>query len=173
MRIVALDLSLTETGYAVQSGGFPRSGVLKPPKGAVGVERLGWIRREVMILVECAELVLVEGYAFAQANRAHQMGELGGVIRLALHDADLRYLEVGPMVLKKFATGKGSAKKEDMLAAAIRRLGYEDSNHNEADALWLLHAGLQLVERPMYEFPKAHVEALKGLRLPEQRKEAA
>lgn len=35
------------------------------------------------------------------------------------------------------ATDAGAAPKEAVLAAAIRRLGYGGSSHDEADAFWL------------------------------------
>lgn len=46
-------------------------------------------------------------------------------------------VSVPPSVIKKFATGKGNAKKEQMLAAA-QKIWDDVTDHNEADALWLL-----------------------------------
>jgi crossover junction endodeoxyribonuclease RuvC len=134
--IAAFDLSLTATGYACSDG---RSGVLSPPKDCCsGIPRLQWIRNSVYTIARDAALVAIEGYAFDRPNQAHQIGELGGVIRVALHECGLPYVEIAPSSLKKFATGKGNAKKDDVFAAAIRKLGYTANDHNEADALWLL-----------------------------------
>lgn len=46
--------------------------------------------------------------------------------------------KVHPGTLKKFATGNGHAKKEEMLNACKKRFGFIPSNDDEADALWLL-----------------------------------
>ena len=162
MRIAAFDLSLTQTGHALTGVGV---GTIRPV--LKGIARLHEIRRRVLEIATGTDLVVIEGYAFARANQAHQLGELGGVIRLALWDARIPYVEIPPATLKKFATGKGNANKEEMLAAAIRRLGYEGANNNEADALWLLKlasVGYGLSDR---DLPKAHLDALGKIHWPE------
>jgi crossover junction endodeoxyribonuclease RuvC len=134
--ILSLDLSLTASGYAMTDG---RSGVLEPPKTVgLGIRRLQWIRFTVLQLAMPADLIVIEGYAFAAANQAHQLGELGGVVRIALADRDKTVVVIPPASLKLYATGSGKAKKDEVLAAAIRSLGYDGHNHNTADALWLL-----------------------------------
>lgn len=138
MRIVALDLSLTATGWCASAAGGMRFGVLRPPKGADrGMARLRWIRSQLYERVTGSDLVVIEGYAYARVNQAHQLGELGGVVRLSLFDRGLRYVDVAPQCRAKFATGKGNASKELVLAEAVRKLGYLGSSTDEADALWL------------------------------------
>jgi hypothetical protein len=51
----------------------------------------------------------------------------------------IEHAAVHSATLKKYATGKGNAKKPDMLRAAQTKLLYEGTDDNEADALWLLH----------------------------------
>lgn len=137
MIITALDMSLTAAGWASTMLG---SGVLVPPKGHDrGIPRLRWMRDAVLARVAGSELVVIEGYAFgAKGSAVINLGELGGVIRLALADARYRYVEINPSSVKLFATGKGNAKKDEVLAAAIRKLGYTGHDHNEADAKWML-----------------------------------
>lgn len=137
MNITALDMSLTATGWAKSTDA---SGVLVPPKGHDrGMARLRWLRDSVLSAALGADLVVIEGYSFgSKGNAVINLGELGGVIRLALSDANKRYVEIPPSCVKLFATGKGNAPKDEVLAAAIRKLGYARANHNEADALWLL-----------------------------------
>ena len=131
-RVLGLDLSLTATGYAYNDEVV---GVFKSK--AKGMRRLAEIREFVWDLSFDADVVVLEGYAFARPNQAHQLGELGGVVRLLLYDRRIPYVEVPPAVLKKYATGKGNADKDAMLAAAIRRFGFEGENNNASDA-WLL-----------------------------------
>ncbi len=53
------------------------------------------------------------------------------------HGTRLTMEKVHAMTLKKFATGRGNASKNDMIAAAKAR-GWEPQDDNEADALFLL-----------------------------------
>lgn len=135
MKIVAFDLSLTCSGWCDGE----RTGTLVPPTGLDrGMERLGWIRGRVLERIAGSALVVIEGYSFgAKGNAVINLGELGGVIRWTLWDRGYTYLEVPPASLKMFATGKGNAKKDEVLAAAIRQLGYMGHSHDEADAMWL------------------------------------
>jgi crossover junction endodeoxyribonuclease RuvC len=138
--ITALDLSLTAAGWATSQPILKTSGVLSPPKGHDrGMARLRWMRSAVVDLVAASDLVVIEGYAFgAKGNAVISLGELGGVVRLALSDRGLPVVEIPPSCVKLFATGKGNAPKDEVLAAAIRKLGYTEHDHNVADALWLL-----------------------------------
>jgi len=141
MSIVALDLSLTATGWAHSDG---RSGVWVPSKHVgLGLARMRWIRDTILATVAGAQLVAIEGYAFgAQGNAMFNLAELGGVVRMALFDSGVPFADVPPSSLKLFATGKGNAPKDQVLAAAIRQLGYAGHDHNAADALWLLSMAL-------------------------------
>jgi 3-oxoacyl-ACP reductase-like protein len=40
--------------------------------------------------------------------------------------------------MKKFATGTGNASKDEVLVAAVKKLGYQGFSKDQADALWLL-----------------------------------
>lgn len=104
--------------------------------------RLAEIRDRVLSHVNAHDVVIVEGYSYASKNQAHQLGELGGVVRLCLHEHGVQRVDVAPPTLKRFATGKGNAGKPDMLVAAIRS-GYEGpSDDNCVDAWWLRQLGL-------------------------------
>jgi crossover junction endodeoxyribonuclease RuvC len=78
--------------------------------------------------------VAMEGYSFGSANRAHMAGELGGAVKLALQEINLVPLIVPPSSVKKYATGKGNAKKDLMILACYKNWGVEFSNDNEADS---------------------------------------
>lgn len=168
IRILALDLSLTATGWAWRDDtGKKLAGTLKPKKMA-GPERLAWVRDKVLDLLDesGATLVVIEGYSFGSKGRAvFNVGELGGVIRCALHDAGVEFVEVAPSTLKKYATGRGNAPKDEVLVAAVRRLGYGGADNNEADALWLLCAVSDALGGPLVEMPKVNRSALDVLGL--------
>ena len=157
MKVVGLDPSLTSTGWARMDG--PSREVGRILTGSLrGVARLQAILNKVIRICAGADLVLLEGYAYGRANQAHQLGELGGVIRLGLHQKQIPWIEVPPKCVKKLATGAGNAKKEAVLAEAVRRLDYRGASTDEADALWLLQFALIHYALPgAAELPKSHL----------------
>ena len=65
--------------------------------------------------------------------------ELQGVLKLFCEQRLMHYRGYSPTELKKFATGKGNAGKQQVLAAAQARWPEKKViDDNEADALWLL-----------------------------------
>lgn len=168
--VVAFDLSLTSTGVA------DRNGTRRITPKTTGPERLAEIRGAV--LAECSrrrgdqpiidppyhpDLVVIEGYSYASGNKAHDVGELGGVVRLALYEAGIRYEVVAPKTLKTYACNNGNASKDDVLLAAVRRLRYEGKSKDEADALWLYTLAMEALGAPIVDVPKTHLRALKAL----------
>ena len=141
MKIVGIDASLSSTGVAVLTDppGDIHTEAIKSNK--TGPARLIEIRDRVRELCAGANLVVIEGYAFAQASQAHQLGELGGVLRTMLFEMGVVVLEVGPGQLKKFASGKGNTKKEQMAVAIYKRWDREFATNDEADAFVLVQIG--------------------------------
>lgn len=165
MNVLALDLSLTSTGYAYDRPHIGLEAATINPT-MVGPERLDLITCHVLTMAETADLVAIEGYAHGRHNRAHQIGELGGVIRLTLWRHRIPYLEVAPTKIKKYATGSGRAGKDEVLVEAVRRLGYAGSSRDEADALWLHALVHDLAGDPVVDVPQKHRTALDGLDVP-------
>ena len=141
MKIVGIDASLSSTGVAVLNDppGDIRTEAIKSNK--TGPARLIEIRERIRETCAGASLVVLEGYAFAQASQAHQLGELGGVLRTMFFEMGMEVLEVGPGQLKKFASGRGNAKKEEMAVAIYKRWGREFVTNDEADAFVLVQIG--------------------------------
>lgn len=142
-RFIGLDLSLTGTGVALSRADAHSSNISTGLlKGAAlrSVERLHWYREKIVenwIKAAPTEttIVAMEGYSFGSRNsQAHSLGELGGVIRLALASRGVPIILVPPGTLKKFVTGKGTATKPEMAVGLFKRWGIEKSDDNEADA---------------------------------------
>ena len=164
-RVVGLDPSLTRTGLALPDGTVE---LLRPPKGQDrGMKRLAWIRSTVSDLIHWppdggpVDVVAIEGYAHGRPNQAHYLGELGGVLRLSLHDAGVAYVDVPPSVLKRYATGRGNADKQAMQMAATKRLGYDNEkpDDNIVDAMWLRALAMDAYGHPVCSVPKAQRDA--------------
>ena len=150
--ILGLDLSLTAPGMAMVDG----VEVLEPK--SAGVVRLQQIRDWVLLGAGArTKIAVIEGYSYASKfSRAHSLGELGGVVKVALVERGVDLHIVEPNVLKLFALGKGGGKgtkKNDMLRAALAA-GYaeETSDDNAIDAWWLRQFGL--FADAFYEVPQ-------------------
>lgn len=172
MRVVALDPSLTAFGWARSRAGPAlgdpwESGVFKP-KGR-GVVRLQRILDRVVEVTDGADVALIEGYSFGSRGRAtFSLGELGGVLRLALHQRGIPFVEISPASVKMLATGRGNAPKEEVLVEAVKRLGFQGSDHNRADSLWIMQAALIHYGLPgAADLPKQNLRALEKIEWPE------
>jgi hypothetical protein len=80
------------------------------------------------------------------------LGELGGVTRLALYNLKIPYVLVPPATLKKFITGKGNSPKNIMLKEIFKRFAMDFDDDNVADAYSLAQLGRAITgtnERPL------------------------
>lgn len=162
MNVLAFDLSLTATGVAYPDGSVDLWHIK-----ATGTQRLAWFRDSVSsVLTSSLDLIVLEGYAYGRPQQATGIGELGGVVRLCLHDRELPWVAIPPANLKQYATGRGNANKAEVLLAAVRRLGYEGHDDNEADAMWLRAMALDHYGSPLVELPALHRKALTKVRWP-------
>lgn len=133
--ILALDLSLTAPGYCVGD----EAATIKVPARVRSMERLHHLADEVREMCGLPiDLVVLEGYSYGSKGAAVvNIGELGGVIRLMLFELGIPYVEIPPACLKKYATGRGNAKKDDVLQAGVMRSGRTFIDNNACDAWWL------------------------------------
>lgn len=161
MRVVGLDLSLTATGIADAEGGeqVARTRLL-------GMARLALLRDTVLDHCAGVDLVVIEGYSFNSRQGGEHLGELGGVVRLGLWEAQVPFVEVSPASLKMYATGKGNAGKAEVLVSAVRRLNYDGSDNNCADALWLRAMALDHYGEPVVTVPQSHRRGLEKVAWP-------
>jgi Holliday junction resolvasome RuvABC endonuclease subunit len=82
----------------------------------------------------------IEGYAHGSRFNREKLGELGGLVKLVWYESFYSTpLVVPPTVLKKYVTGKGTAKKADMVKSVNERWSAGIKNDNLADAYALAH----------------------------------
>jgi crossover junction endodeoxyribonuclease RuvC len=103
----------------------------------------------------------IEGYAFSAKGAKFNLGELGGVLRLALYERKIITVEVPPTYLKKFFTGKGNAQKNLMIKEAFKKYDIDLNDDNDCDSF-----GLSLVAREYFE---TEVHPLKVYRIETQK----
>jgi Holliday junction resolvasome RuvABC endonuclease subunit len=112
-----------------------------------GVQRLKDISNWLMEKIESFRDyyivdVAMEGTVLASQS-ALVLGELSATVKLTLWDYFDEYtkqphlqtpLQIPPMTLKKYAAGKGNAKKQEMLLQIYKRWGVEFNDDNAADS---------------------------------------
>lgn len=161
-RVLALDLSLTATGLATPDGELTTIN-----NGRKGMQRLALIRDAILVHVDQVILVAIEGYAFGRPNQAAHLGELGGIIRLALYERGITYVDIPPASAKKYATGRGTATKADMRMALFQRTQIDERDDNAVDAWWLRAMTLDHLGHPPVAMPAANRAALAKVAWPE------
>jgi len=170
-RVVGVDLSLTSTGVAV----VERDGAVAvhrlQPKGMSGHERLRWIVEHVEALCsplfaprdEWADVVVVEAL-FVGGKTQGSLGERFGLfwlLRDRLYSLGIPATTMEPSQLKKYATGRGNAGKDEVLLGVARRYpDVEITGNDQADALALAAAARDHYGAPLAVVPQVHREAL-------------
>ena len=138
MKILALDIA-TKTGWAIEN--FSGTWDFSLKKGDSDGMRLLRIRARVKEVVESEniDLVVWERAAGLFKSAIITESELIGAVKLFCEENKLNYTSYSATEIKKFFTGKGNAKKADMLNEAKRRFPNRNiKDDNEADAIALL-----------------------------------
>jgi crossover junction endodeoxyribonuclease RuvC len=180
LKVVALDLGLANAGIAVTHDqvGQPRlscrtiSPRKRPSPTVMDHARAKEIIDAVLAAVKCEpDLVVVEKplQVAGQGDTSVRLGEIHGAIKHFLFSRKITYVDVNLVHVKQYATGKGNAKKDEILAATIARYGHLLHIHtdHEADAVSLLAQTLHAYGQPLAEVPDTHRRAIAGTRWPE------
>lgn len=142
--ILALDLGTT-TGWAMRSRdqqiahGFV---TLRPQRFEGGGMRYlrfkRWLAEIKGIATDIHAVYFEEVRRHVGVDAAHVYGGLMATLTSWCEHHGIPYQGVPVGTIKKHATGKGNAAKEDVIAA-MRAQGHAVAEDNEADALALLH----------------------------------
>lgn len=172
-RIAGLDPSLSSTGISTEKGTYTVTFSSKRPP------RIGdaddWLRTRILVIQgevakACwpADVVFIEGFSRGSIQKREELGHLGYEIRKTLSNLGVPYVDIAPTVLKKFATGKGNASKEEVFSAAVQLLGLSPSaKDDEADALWLRELGRHMYGVSSRMPPSTHTDHLRKIEIPE------
>lgn len=139
---LGIDQSLRSSGLAVVSETQSLVSMYTVTPGKVtGAPRLATIReavRDLLAAEPAIKFAAMEGYAYdVGAGRVFELGEVGGVIKLTLHDAGIPFVVVPPASLKLFVAGNGSATKEQMREAVFKKWGPDIDQDDQCDAYGL------------------------------------
>lgn len=142
MKYLALDLA-SKTGWAITA---KISGVwdFRVKREEDPARRLVKLYRSMskLFVTEGFDRVVIERpnlYGTGQRMQGAFVGiEMSGVVRLWCGQRNIPVESVVSSQIKKFATGRGNAKKPDMVARARKVWGEVVIDDNHADALWLM-----------------------------------
>lgn len=88
--------------------------------------------------VSQGDFVAIEGFAYgAKGNAVSTQYGIGWGLRMDLYSNNVRYIEVAPSALKKFAGAKGNAKKDELAVHIFKRWRFEHPSDNVRDAFVL------------------------------------
>lgn len=152
MKIIALDLgsnmALAHNGMDVP---IVEHHTFKGPRAHRAAATQVWLaERFEQISAECdIDLVVFERPFARGMDATRSLWGIAGIVEAEATSWGYPVTDATPGDIKKFATGKGNAEKDEMLDAAIR-LGYRGDNEHEADAFCLL------------KFAEANATILKG-----------
>jgi len=142
--ILALDLGTT-TGWALRTpDGAITSGTqsFRPQRFEGGGMRFLRFKRWLTELKAHADgidsLHFEEVRRHVSTDAAHAYGGFLATLTSWCEHHQIPYQGVPVGTIKKHATGKGNASKDEMITA-MRRLGHVPTDDNEADALAILH----------------------------------
>lgn len=177
-RVVGIDPSLTSTGLADNTGRTLR--VKGARRGGTLLDDLARMTHIATVVREfCAygpghvaypaALAVIEGPSFGQGRQSgtHARAGLWWLIVDGLASADIAIAVVPPATRAMYATGKGNAGKDEVLAAVVKRYPAWDVTGNDiADAVVLAAIGARLLGHPVDDLPKSHLRALAKVTLP-------
>jgi Holliday junction resolvasome RuvABC endonuclease subunit len=149
--ILALDLGTT-TGWALRgSDGHITSGSesFRPQRFEGGGMRYlrfrRWISEVQESVSEIQFLYFEEVRRHVGVDAAHAYGGFLATLTAWCEHHQIPYQGVPVGTIKKHATGKGNASKEEMVAS-VRARGHQPADDNEADALALLAWAIETQE---------------------------
>ena len=108
-----------------------------------GFQRLHALGEEIARTVNLwkPDIVVIEGYAYGNTHTIVTLVEIGATIRHGLYSLGLNWYDCPPTTLKKWVTGKGSAKKPEVGLHVKSRWGFVSASDDIVDAYALSQLG--------------------------------
>ena len=145
-KVIGLDLSLTATGWFLLDDN-KQHGEIKtnPKKFSSLIQRCQYIANFIIEKIKehnGVDLVIMQDYFVGQNSQTViQLAVLGTIVRYKLLQNNIGYLAIMPTQIKKFETGNGNAKKDNMLKSVFKNHGLDVQSNNTADACAIAYLG--------------------------------
>ena len=140
--VLALDLG-TVTGWAARTDGRVVSGVVdfRPRRFEGGGMRYlrfrRWLTETKAAAGDIEEIVFEEVRGHRGVDAAHAYGGFLATLTAWAEHHQIPYRGVPVGTIKRHVVGKGNASKQ-VVMEAVRALGHDPEDHNEADAIAIL-----------------------------------
>ena len=150
MNILALDLGTT-TGWAATDGVSDTSGIASFKPGRFEGGGMRFLRFKQFLTDTKHSMGTIDAVYFEEVRRhsavdaAHVYGGLMAHLTAWCEHHGIPYKGVPVGTIKKHATGKGNASKQDMIAV-VSILGFNPKDDNEADAIALLQLAKEEIQ---------------------------
>lgn len=172
--VVGIDLSLTSTGLAIIGDGVAVHRITSKGSKAASVvdtwKRIDTIAEKVFGPTGRAapSLVVIESPSYgSHTGSQHERGGLWWTVIGRIVSWRIPIATVSPQCRAKYATGKGNAGKDEVLAAVVRRYPTVDVTGNDvADAVVLAAMGCRWLGQPIDDLPKLNLAAMDGAKWP-------
>lgn len=143
MIVLALDLG-TNTGFCCGTAEHSVSGTWSLKQGRFDGGGMRFVKfrgklNEIANAYKPQLVVYEEVRRHLGTDAAHVYGGLQAIVTEWCEQNGIPYEGVPVGAIKKFAAGKGNAKKDAMIAAVAERWGVVTDDDNEADAVALFH----------------------------------
>ncbi len=122
MKLLSIDQSLSSTGIIIWEDELKWQ-IAKSTKGDDVVVRIRTITEQIGYLIKTHKIthVVIESLPYGiNSTSVRPLAGLYYCIANLCKDMKIEFAEANVTGVKKFATGSGKAKKEDMIAAAIK-----------------------------------------------------
>lgn len=136
-RYVGIDPSLSGTGLVILD---EQANVVKELEFKAGTEDdperfMKLVKKVRKHLNPATDRILIEGFSLGSKGAGvSKMFGLGWTFRILFTEEVFKWQEVPPTSLKKFASNKGNAKKEDLVLPLYKKWNYEHPSDNVRDA---------------------------------------
>ena len=157
MVFVGIDQSITSSGLVVinDKGEILETRLIETKSKIKKVE-VSYEERFDFILTTIYEIIskykdffiFIEGISYHSiSQRSYQQGALHWLIVVMCYKNNFKYSVVAPTANKKFMTGKGNAKKEDMIYHVKNKYDIDFKSSDLCDAFSLAQYGREMLER--------------------------
>lgn len=164
MNYVGIDPS-TKTGIVLlHTGGTVNLKYEITSKKKEDPHRFIDIAEQVLLHIQPNDVICIEGFSYGSKGKgvSTQYG-IGWMIRAELIRNGYTYYDVPPTTVKKFATGKGNTKKDEMVLPIYKKWGFESHSDNIRDAFVLSQIALALHDTSnLTEYQKEALQKVKA-----------
>jgi len=151
MKVVGLDLSTKSIGIGLATQKELQAYAYKPPNNTLsGIVSGLLLTIEKIVPKDKISALFIEDYAFGifgKSASGTKLAEVGGAVKYVFEIIKVPILTVAPTTIKKFATGSGKAKKDEMRLAVYKRYGKEFETTDECDALVIADFGYHVLNQ--------------------------